>query len=88
MSWSTPSATGVGPFEIVTADVETDLIIIPVFEGESLAAAVPGLSEATAGAMNRALASREVQGKPYRAVLDAGGQGLAQHARGADRCRS
>ena len=69
MSWSTPSATVVALSKSVPADVETDLIIIPVFEGESLAAAVPGLSEATAGAIDRALASREVQGKPYELFL-------------------
>ena len=51
------------------ADVETDLIILPLLEGEQILEAVPGLSEATAGAIDRALASRELQGKPYELFL-------------------
>jgi leucyl aminopeptidase len=51
------------------ADVETDLIILPFVEGESIIDAIPGLSEATAGAIDRALASREIQGKPYELFL-------------------
>jgi leucyl aminopeptidase len=62
---STPSATVVALSKSVPADVDTDLLIFPVFEGESFAAAVPGISEATGNAVDRALASREVQGKPY-----------------------
>jgi leucyl aminopeptidase len=53
----------------LAADVETDLLVLPVFEGESLRQAVPDLSEATAGAVDRALASREVQGKAYELFL-------------------
>jgi hypothetical protein len=51
------------------ADVETDLIILPLLEGEQILEAVPGLSDATAGAVDRALASRELQGKPYELFL-------------------
>ena len=50
-------------------DVDTDLLIFPVLEGDQLLPAVPGLADATAGAIERALASREVQGKPYELFL-------------------
>jgi leucyl aminopeptidase len=51
------------------ADVDTDLLILPIFEGEHPLPTMPGLSEATGGAVDRALASREVQGKPYELFL-------------------
>jgi leucyl aminopeptidase len=51
------------------ADVETDLLILPVFEGESLLKSVPDLSDVTGGAVDRALTSLEVQGKPYELFL-------------------
>jgi leucyl aminopeptidase len=51
------------------ADVETDLIFVPFVEGEPLLEAVPGLSDATSGAVDRALASKEIQGKPYELFL-------------------
>src|SRR5687767_8245179 len=51
------------------ADVETDLLVMPIFEGEDLAARVPGLDEATASAVSRALGSRELQGKPFELLL-------------------
>jgi leucyl aminopeptidase len=54
---------------LAPADVETDLIIVPVVEGEQILQAIPGLSDATAGAIDRALASREFQGKPYELFL-------------------
>jgi leucyl aminopeptidase len=51
------------------ADVETDLIIFPFVEGEQVGRTVPGLSDATAGAIDRALASKEIQGKAYELFL-------------------
>ena len=51
------------------ADLDTELLVMPVFEGEDPAARVPGLDEATAGAVARALASREIQGKPFELFL-------------------
>ena len=51
------------------AEVESDLVILPMFEGESVVNAVPGLSDATGGAIDRALASKEIQGKPYELFL-------------------
>jgi leucyl aminopeptidase len=62
-------STAVSLLRSQPADVETDLLVLPVFEGESLLPAVPGLSEATAAAVDRALASREVQGKPFELFL-------------------
>jgi leucyl aminopeptidase len=54
---------------LAPADVETDLVILPFVEGEPILQVVPGLSDATAGAIDRALASREIQGKPYELFL-------------------
>ncbi len=51
------------------ADVETDLLIIPVFDGEEVPADTGGLDEATGGAVSRALASGEAQGRPYELFL-------------------
>jgi leucyl aminopeptidase len=51
------------------ADVDTDLLVLPLVEGESLLDDLPGLDEATAGAVQKALASREVQGKAYEVFL-------------------
>ncbi len=51
------------------AEIETDLLVIPFVEGEQLLQAIPGLAEATGGAIERALASKEVQGKPYELFL-------------------
>lgn len=51
------------------ADVETDLIIFPFVEGEPFLHTVAGLSEATAGAIDSALVSQEIQGKAYELFL-------------------
>ena len=51
------------------SDVETDVLFVPVFEGESLAAVAPGLDEATGGAVRRAGESGEFQGRPYELFL-------------------
>jgi leucyl aminopeptidase len=57
------------------ADVDTEMLFVPVFEGEALLQAVPGLGDATAGAIERALASQEIQGKPYELFLTPLGNG-------------
>src|SRR5262249_51341720 len=44
--------------------VETDLLVVPWFEGEP-ASAVEGIDAAVSGEIARALASREFQAKPY-----------------------
>jgi leucyl aminopeptidase len=51
------------------AEVDTDLLIIPVFEGEGVPPDVDGLDTATDGAVGRAIGSQEVQGKPYELFL-------------------
>jgi leucyl aminopeptidase len=51
------------------AEVQSDLVILPVVEGDPLLTAVPGLSEATAGGVDRALATREISGKAYEFFL-------------------
>jgi leucyl aminopeptidase len=51
------------------AEVDTDLLVLPVAEDELLVQTVPGLDEATGGAIGRALTSREIQGKPYELFL-------------------
>ena len=50
-------------------DVDTDLLILPVFDGEDPGASVPGLGEAAGAALARAVQTREIQGKPFELVL-------------------
>ncbi len=68
----TPAVSLLG---VPAADVDTDLLIIPVFDGESVPADVDGLDAATGGAVGRAIATREVQGKPYELFLTPAGNG-------------
>ncbi len=49
-------------------------------KGSRSCKAVPGLSDATAGAIDRALASREIQGKPYELFLTPVTSRMARHA--------
>jgi leucyl aminopeptidase len=51
------------------AEVDTDLLVLPVVEEEPISQAIPGLDHATGGAVARALSSREIQGKPYELFL-------------------
>ncbi len=51
------------------AEVDTDLLIVPHLEGENLLQAIPGLGQATGGAVERALGTREIQGKSYEFFL-------------------
>jgi leucyl aminopeptidase len=57
------------------AEADADLIIVPLFEGEGVPADVEGLDAATGGAVARAIAAREIQGKPYELFFAAAGQG-------------
>ena len=52
-------------------DIETDLIILPVFDGEDVIAAVPGLADAGGAALSGALQTREVQGRPFELFFTA-----------------
>jgi leucyl aminopeptidase len=51
------------------ADVDTDLLFVPVFEGENPAGAVPGLDQGTAGAIRRAAEAGEFQGRAFDLFL-------------------
>ena len=52
--------------------IEVDLLVVPVFEGES-PDAVPGLDAATLGEFGRALTTREFQAKPYELFVTPAG---------------
>jgi leucyl aminopeptidase len=51
------------------ADLDAELLVFPVFEGEDLVRHVPGLDDAAGGAVSRAVASGEIQGKPFDLFL-------------------
>src|SRR5688572_14901349 len=65
--------TVLGPSVMFTAsrlpDVETDLLFVPLFEGEEPAGVVGALDDATRARVARAIASKEVQGKPFELFL-------------------
>ena len=50
-------------------EVDTDLLVLPVVEGEPVSQTITGLDTVTGGAVARALSSREIQGKPYEFFL-------------------
>src|SRR3954466_380807 len=65
------------------ADCETDLLVVPIFEGE-LPAAVPllnGLDSAAGGEGGRAAASGEIRGRLYEAFVTPLGARGAKAAR-------
>jgi leucyl aminopeptidase len=45
--------------------VDTDLLVIPVFEGEKVAEALPSIDKATRGEAGRAMSSGEIKGRLY-----------------------
>src|SRR5687768_9343870 len=47
------------------SDVQTDLLVVPVFDGESAAEAMPALDQATHGEVRRATESGELRGRLY-----------------------
>lgn len=51
------------------ADVDVDLIFVPLFEDEMPGAALPGLDEGTGGMLGRAVESGEFRGRPYQLYL-------------------
>ena len=51
------------------ADCDTDVLIVPVFDGEAAASALPWLDKATNGEAGRALASGEIRGRLYESFL-------------------
>jgi len=48
-----------------SADIDTDVLFVPVFEGEEPSALLEGLNEATIQAVKRAILGKEFQAKPY-----------------------
>ena len=61
--------SGVGFRASHAAEIDTDLLIVPMFEGEDLAVAMPDLIAAAGNTLTQALESKEVQGKPYELFL-------------------
>src|SRR5437764_10956127 len=56
------------PIRFLSSDpgqIETDLLVIPMFDGEALAASVPGLDAATGGEIARATSAGELRGRLY-----------------------
>jgi leucyl aminopeptidase len=51
------------------ADIDTDILAVPVFEGEERGAELRGIDGATGGALERALASGELQGRLYEFLV-------------------
>jgi leucyl aminopeptidase len=51
------------------AEIETDIVAVPVFEGEERGAELRGIDSATGGALERALASGELQGRLYELLV-------------------
>jgi leucyl aminopeptidase len=49
--------------------VDTDLLVVPLIEGDEAGQVLPGLAEATGGAVARAEQSREIQARPYELFL-------------------
>src|SRR5258708_11880558 len=47
------------------SQVDTDLLVVPIFEGEGVADALPALDEATQGGVRRATACGEIKGRLY-----------------------
>ena len=51
------------------AEIDTDIVAVPVFEGEERGAELRGIDSATGGALERALASGELQGRLYEFLV-------------------
>jgi leucyl aminopeptidase len=63
-----PSSVAGAALQLITsrsADVDADVLFLPVFEGEDPASLLEGLDEATIRAVNRAILGKEFQAKPY-----------------------
>ena len=66
---TTASAAAVALTSGNLSDLQTDLLVVPVFDGESVATAVPGLDDAAGGALSRATASGEFRGRAFELFL-------------------
>ena len=71
-----------------SADIDTDVLFLPVFEGEEPSALLEGLSEATVQAVKRAILGKEFQAKPYELFILPVVSRMAGSAGRADRVRT
>ncbi len=62
---STVSLPAIALSAAAPADIDTELLAVPIFEGDDASADLPALDEATGGAFLRALHSQELRGKLY-----------------------
>jgi leucyl aminopeptidase len=60
----TASSLPIECFSGTLSAIDTDLLIVPLYQGE-IADALPGLDAATGGELGRALGSKEFQAKPF-----------------------
>ena len=51
------------------AGVETDLLVVPAFDGEAVGDALPAIDQATQGEVKRATASGEIKGRLYETFV-------------------
>jgi leucyl aminopeptidase len=54
------------------ASVDTDLLVVPVFDGEALSGAIPALDAATEGEIARATGTGEIRGRLYEFFVTPG----------------
>jgi leucyl aminopeptidase len=66
---TTASDAGVAISAARAADVDTDVLVVPVFDGEAASAVLPALDQASGGAVGRAIASTEFQARPFELFL-------------------
>ena len=64
----TPTASALTLVSTPVAEIATDLLVIPVFDGDDFDD-VPGLDTATGGHVRRALSAGELRGRPYEIFL-------------------
>src|SRR5204863_3808320 len=67
-----PSSVATQSVSALTAEasaVDTDILFVPVFEGEEPGALLDGLGEPTRQAVTRAVRSKEFQGKPFELFM-------------------
>ncbi|MEO7276100.1 MAG: M17 family peptidase N-terminal domain-containing protein, partial [Vicinamibacterales bacterium] len=67
-----PSSLATQTVSLLTAalsEVETDILFVPVFEGEEPGSLLDGLGEPTSHAVSRAVRTREFQGKAFDLYL-------------------
>jgi leucyl aminopeptidase len=62
---SSVTSTVVRLFTGAPADADTDLLVVPMFDAESIGDALPAVDAATAGEVKRATASGEIKGRLY-----------------------